>query len=87
MSRIAILSCLLLSGCASVALERTDQGLSLQYSSFLKKLEAPSVQVTRPNDYSASFNAESSAADPMAAMMMQMFERSMCLANPALCAQ
>lgn len=75
-----------MQGCASVSLSRTETDLTLEYSSFMKKLEAPAVQVNKTGDYSASFNAESSSTDPMAAMMMQMFERSMCIANPAMCA-
>jgi len=76
----------LLGGCATVELDRGADNLTLKYSSFLKKLEAPSVEVNKVGDYSASANAESSAADPVAAMMVEMIPRLLCASNPAMCA-
>lgn len=75
----------LTSGCASVELERTGDDLAVKYSSFMKKLEAPAVTVDRPGEYSASFNAETTGTDPMAAAMIQMSERLLCVAVPGAC--
>ena len=50
---------LLLQGCSTVSLSRTDDNVTLNYRSFLTKIQAPTVEVTRDGEYSARFNAES----------------------------
>jgi hypothetical protein len=52
-----------LAGCSTVSLSRTDAGVTLEYSTFLTKIQAPQVQVEKVGDYSASFNAESKGSD------------------------
>jgi hypothetical protein len=50
-------------GCSTVSLSRTDDGVTLEYKTFLTKIEAPQVQVEKDGDYAASFNAESKSSD------------------------
>ena len=52
-----------LAGCSSVSLSRDEAGVTLEYRTFLTKIEAPNVQVEKEGDYSASFNAESKGSD------------------------
>ena len=52
-----------LGGCSTVSLTRNEQGVTLEYRTFLTKIQAPQVQVEKVGDYSASFNAESKGSD------------------------
>lgn len=54
---------LLLQGCSTVSLSRTNEGVTLEYRTFMTKIQAPQVQVQKEGDYSASFNAESKGSD------------------------
>lgn len=54
---------LLLQGCSTVSLSRTEEGVTLEYQTFMTKIQAPQVQVEKEGDYSAAFNAESKGSD------------------------
>jgi len=54
---------LAMAGCSTVSLTRNEQGVTLEYKTFLTKIQAPQVQVEKEGDYSASFNAESKGSD------------------------